>query len=157
VTRPAGPVGLQPRRRSLIWLLLAIALLIGGCSDARPYEAAVDALAVPRTWETVKTVVGSGMGFCLTCPHVNRYYLAPGEMPTVLDEAEQVIREAGYLDVHTSDPQCDRNSNGALCSITARSDRVLLLVNVYRPGDDVDRLGLSRGGVPMIRVTAQPR
>jgi hypothetical protein len=143
-------------RRRLIWLV-AVLVLVGACSDAQPYEAALDALAVPPSWELVKTVVAPSTDFCATCPRVSRYYLAAGEMPAVLDEAEQAIREAGYSDVQTSDPNCDRNSNGAVCSITARSEQILLIAALYRPGDDVDRLGLARAGVPMIRITAQGR
>lgn len=135
--------------------LLLVAVVVGACSDGRPYVAALDSLAIPPTWEVAKTVVGSGMSFCATCPHVSRYYLGSGEMPIVLIEAEQAIREAGYTDVQTFNPNCDANTNGALCSITARSDQVLLIAGVYAPGDDVDHLGLARAGVPMVRITAQ--
>jgi hypothetical protein len=138
-------------------LILAVVVLVGACSDTGPYQAAIDALPVPPTWEVQKTVAGLGMSFCLNCPHVERYFLSEGAMPAVLKEAEQAIHEAGYTDVETSDPNCDRNTNGALCSITARSDQVLMLVNVYRPGDDVDHLGLARAGIPMVRISAQPR
>jgi hypothetical protein len=128
---------------------------VGACSNAQPYQAAIDALALPASWEAVKTVVAPGRDFCVTCPSVSRYYVAAGEMPDVLKEAEQAIRQAGYTDVQTSDPNCDRNSNGAVCSITARNGQVLLITALYRPGDDVDGLGLARAGVPLIRITAQ--
>lgn len=136
-------------------LAVLLGLFVAGCADARPYVEAVDALSLPATWEVVKTDIGSGMGFCATCPHVSRYYLAPGEMPDVLGEIERAVREAGYRDVQTSDPECDRNGNGSLCSVTARNDRVLIIAGVYRPGDDVDHLGLSKADTPMVRITAQ--
>jgi hypothetical protein len=143
-------------QRSGVWLLVTI-LLIGACSNARPYEAALDALNVPPTWEVAKTVVAPSTDFCATCPTVSRYYLAEGELPVVLKQAEETIRQAGYTDVDTFDPNCDRISNGAVCSITARSDQVLLIAALYRSGDDVDGLGLARGGSPLVRITAQSR
>lgn len=143
-------------RRRAIWLL-AVLLVLVGCSDARQYEAALDALAFPPSWEIAKTVVAPSTDFCASCPRVSRYYLAEGEMPAVLKQAEESVHQAGYTDVQTSDPNCDRNSNGAVCSITARSDRVLLIVAVYRPGDDVDGLGLARDAISLIRITAQSR
>jgi hypothetical protein len=152
--RNAALPGRGPGLRPVLWLVAA-ALLVVACSDTRPYVAAVDALPLPATWEVVKTDVGLGISFCVNCPHVSRYYLASGDMPAVLKQIEQAIREAGYTDVQTSDPACDRNGNGALCSITARNGRFLLIAAVYRPGDDVDHLGLSRAGIPMVRITAQ--
>jgi hypothetical protein len=150
VARCGRARGLRPK----LWLVAAT-LIVVACSDARPYVAAVDALSLPATWEVVKTDVASGMGFCANCPHVTRYYLAPGEMPALLVQIEQVIRQAGYTDVRASDPAFDRNGNGALCTVTSRNERFLLIAGVYRPGDDVDHLGLSRADIPMVRITAQ--
>jgi hypothetical protein len=145
-------------RRARIGLqVIALVFLLGGCSDSRPYEAALDGLAVPPTWEAVKTVIAPSTDFCMTCAQVSRYYLAEGELPNVFAQAEQAIRAAGYSDVHPSDPNCDRNSNAALCSISARSETVLLIAALYRPGDDVDRLGLARADRPLIRITAKRR
>ena len=95
------------------------------------------------------------MSFCINCPHVDRYYVASGELPDLLDDARRATAAAGYADVIVSDAECDRNGNGALCSITARSPDILLLINVYAPGDDVDHLGVSRANQATLRFSTQ--
>lgn len=144
-----------PRRYPLKAAVLAVAVLVAGCDNAERYEAALHALSLPSSWELVNEHVVSATAFCMNCPRVYQYYAASGDLPTLLQEAAGAVRAAGYPDVTVSDPKCDRNSNDALCSLSARSPSVLLIVNVYPPGFDVDHLGLSQPGEATIRFEAQ--
>jgi hypothetical protein len=134
---------------------IVLAMGIAGCADAVPYRTSLDELPLPLTWELVNERTETARGFCFNCPSVARYYVASGELPDLLHDAERAVRAAGYPDVFVSDDKCDRNSNGALCSITARNAGILLLVALYPPGDDVDHLGVSRSDKATIRLIAQ--
>jgi hypothetical protein len=146
------------RRRWLLERLGVVGLLVvalAACGSTEPYRKALGELALPDSWELLHERAGAGMSFCLNCAYAFRYYTAPGDLPDLLAVAEEAIRAAGYSDVFVASPLCDRNTNGALCSITARSDEVLLIVGVYPPGDDVDHLGLARADQAVVRFNAQ--
>lgn len=132
-----------------------LVLAVAACGSTEPYRKALADVPLPEGWELLHERVGTGMSFCLNCAYAFRYYTAPGNLPDLLAVAADATRAAGYSDVFVADPDCDANTNGARCSITARSDEVLLLVGVYPPGDDVDHLGLARADQATVRFSAQ--
>ncbi len=139
----------------------ALAFLVLGCGgrDPSPYVAALDALSLPGTWQVAQTTVkaqGASDG-CVElingqCPSVTRYFLVAGEPSEALQAANVAVAAQGFGDVQVTHPACDVESSGPPCYLTATSGDMEIDVNVYRPGDDVDRLGLSKPDETIVRM-----
>jgi hypothetical protein len=142
----------------LLGLFLA-AMLVARCGgDPGPFQETIDALSLPQTWETAKTTVKGGALGCIAiddfyCPSVRRYYLAAGTPPGVFQDARRAILALGFGDLFESAPECDRNTNGAICLLSARLGKVRIEVNIYPPGQDLDSLGISDPARPGVRIT----
>jgi hypothetical protein len=142
-------------------LLIVLTLLASGCGgDATPFQAAIDDLPLPSSWQVANTAVKGGSNGCIQianpyCPSVTRYYTVSGKLPDMFQEAKSAIVAAGFGHVEELFPNCDLNTNGALCSINATKGDLRMEVNLYPPGDDVDSLGISVTDQPTVRITVR--
>jgi hypothetical protein len=136
-------------------------VLVSGCGgDPARFQAAVDGLPLPSTWQVAKTVVKGGSSGCLAidnpyCPSVTRYFTATGDLPDVFQNAKRAIVAEGFGHLEESFPNCDLDTNGAPCSITAIKGDLRMEVNLYRPGDDVDSLGISIPDHATVRIVVR--
>ena len=139
----------------------AIALLVLGCGgrDPSPYVATLDSLTLPQAWQVAQTSVkaqGAANG-CVElingqCPSVTRYFLVARQPTDALQDAKAAIAAQGFGDVEVTHPACDVVSSGPPCYLTARTGDIAIEVNVYRPGEDVDQLGLSKPDETIVRM-----
>jgi hypothetical protein len=140
-------------RRSVL-LIAVVALGLAGCRDTKPYTEALDSLALPASWEVVKTLTQPSTDVCVNCPQVLRYYVATGELTDLLEELKAAVTNAGFASLQIGSPTCELNDNtGLACTVTATKNDIRLLGIVYRPGSDVDSLGLSQPGKSTLRIT----
>jgi hypothetical protein len=143
----------RPSNIHLTPLVLVLALLVGGCGDAKPYQAALDGLDLPASWEVAKTLVKDGI--CIYdpyCPGATRDFTMSASLPDAFQEVKSAITAAGFGDLQELNPNCEaRDTSGPLCSITARKGDLQMEVNLYPPGDD--SLGLSVPDHPTVRVS----
>ncbi|MBI3751573.1 MAG: hypothetical protein HY263_07960 [Chloroflexi bacterium] len=145
--------------RAVVALLLPCLLLAACGGDPKPYQAAIDSLSMPASWQVARTVVKGGSSPCVSladayCPSAWRYYLPTGALPDLFQDARKAVVDAGFTDLFEGHPNCDLKSNGAVCVITATRGDVRLEINLYPPGEDVDSLGLSLPDRPTIRIVA---
>ena len=144
---------------AVVVLLLPSVLLLGCGRDPMPYRAAIDTLSLPATWQVAKTVDKGGSSPCVSlgdayCPSAWRYYVPAGALPDLFQEAKKAAVDAGFTDLFEGHPNCDLNTNGAVCVITATKGDIRLEINLYPPGKDVDSLGLSLPDRPTVRIVA---
>jgi hypothetical protein len=143
-------------------LVVALALLASGCGgDPAPFQAAVDGLSLPSTWQITKTVVEGGPTGCLAidnpnCPSVFRYYSVRGDLPDLFQQAETAIVAEGYGELQELFPSCDLNTDSSPCGLTATKDDIKIAVDLYRPGRDVDSLGISVPDRAIVRMIVRP-
>ena len=140
---------------------VVIALVLVGCGgrDPAPYLATLDNLTLPSTWQVAQTTVnaqGASNG-CVElvngqCPSVTRYFLVAGEPSEALRDANAAVAAQGFGDMEVTHPACDVVSSGPPCYLTATNGDMAIDVNVYRPGDDVDQLGLSKPNETIVRM-----
>jgi len=142
-------------------LAVALAVLLMGCGaqDPAPYLATLDGLSLPPSWEVASTEVESqdGSNGCieavnLHCPSVTRYLLVSGELTDVLDQVKAALGEGSFRDIEVHSPACDSTLSGPRCSMTGTKEGMVIQVNIYPPGEDVDQLGLSRLDLAMVRL-----
>lgn len=137
-----------------------LALVVAGCGgDPAPLQAAVDGLSLPASWAIARTVVKGGPSPCLGigdpyCPSVTRYYLVSGALPDLFQVAKDAVEE-DFTDVQGIFPSCDLKTNGSLCSINGAKGNIHIEVNLYRPGDDVDSLGIANPDRVTIRFVVR--
>lgn len=150
------------RGKPLLALVAVLAVACGGPDPAR-FEAVLDELAVPGTWELVRTevVTPETENGCSTlmgsCPRVVRYYLVDGEPIDALPEAKQTVTAAGFQIEQELGQQCDLSDRQA-CILGAVKESDFLQVILYDPGeDDGEVQGLAEAGRTLIRVIAQPK
>jgi hypothetical protein len=144
------------------WLAgVVLALVVVGCGgrDLAPYQAAIDELGLPPTWHIAQTTTKSqgGQSGCVelingTCPSVTRYYVVVGALADVLQTANIAVAAEGFGGIEVTHPACDVVSSGPPCYLTGTKGELAIDVNVYRPGDDVDQLGLSRPDAAIVRI-----
>src|SRR5690349_9350259 len=144
--------------------MLSGAILIAGCAstDARPFVAAVDKIAIPINWAASKLVSrgSGGTTDCVRvadalCPSATRYYIASGALPDVYQQARVAVIAAGFANVQDVAPSCDVVSNGPRCSFSATEGDVQLEVAVFGEGADPDGVGVGFPGEPTVRFTAR--
>ncbi len=58
----------------------------------------------------------------------------------------------GFSGVEVANPGCDVSSSGPPCSFYATKDELRIEVGIYRPGDNVDQLGLATGDQATVRM-----
>ena len=151
--------------------LVALTVLVGGLfatlilapgPPASTYQAALDELDAPSTWEVAHTTIkepGTLTG-CIRfmdefCPSVTRYHLATGEATVAFAEVKRMLTEARFQIQREFDPWCDAPSSAPLCSVYASRDDVFVSVNVNRPGGSDDGLGFAEPDRFVIRMTAR--
>lgn len=146
------------RMRELCVLVAAMTLLVGGCGGgSAPLQAAVDELTLPSTWEVAKTVVQGGSSGCIAianpnCPSVTRYFVVTGDLPDLFQEARTAVVAGGFSGLEELSPECDRDTSGAPCGINATKGDIRIQIDLYRPGQDVDSLGVAIPEHPTVRV-----
>ena len=145
-------------------MAVLVSLVVFGCGghDPAPYLAAVDDLRFPPTWRIAHTTVMSqgGPNGCIElvdghCPTITRYFLVDGSLSDSLDETQTAVASQGFVDIKVGAPSCDAAASSVApsCSLTAAKDDMALQITLYRPGTDVDGLGISttdRGTVRLI-------
>src|SRR6185369_6594510 len=79
------------------------------------------------------------------CPSITRYYVTSGPLPDLMKLANDAAAANGFDDIVISDPVCDSATStiAPACFMTAKKSDMALEVTVYRPGVDVDGLGIS--------------
>jgi len=67
------------------------------------------------------------------------------EFPNVFRQVREASGAAGFAEVSVGDSTCAAatSSIAPACFLTARKDDLVLEITVYRPGTDVDGLGIS--------------
>ena len=139
-------------------LVVVLAVLIGGCgADPAPLQAAVDGLPLPPSWQVAKTVVEGGSSGCVTianpnCPSVFRYYAVSGDLPDLFQQARTALVAEGYEGLEELSPNCDRNTDSSPCGLSATKGHIKIAVDLFRPGRDVDSLGISVPDHAIVRI-----
>jgi hypothetical protein len=142
-------------------LVFVLAVLVGGCGgDPAPLQAEIDGLDLPATWQVAKTVVQSGASGCVTfdnpyCPSVTRYFVVSGDLPDVFQQAKGAIVKEGFGKLEEAFPHCDLNTDGPPCSMNATKGALRMEVDLYRPGKDVDSLGVSTADHATVRIVVR--
>ena len=151
--------------------LVALIVLVGGLfailvlapgPPASTYEAALDDLDAPFSWEVAQTTTkapGTLTG-CIRfmdqfCPSVTRYYLVAGEGTVAFGEVKRMLTDAGFQIDREFDPWCDAPPSAPLCSVYASRADVFISVNVNRPGGSDDGLGFAEPDRFVVRMTAR--
>ena len=150
------------RGKPLLALVAVLAVACGG-PDPAHFEAVLDELNIPATWELVRTeiVTPETENGCSTlmgsCPRVHRYYLVDGQPIDALPEAKETVIAAGFQIEDELGPQCDLSDRQA-CVLAAVKESDFLEVTLYDPGEDDGNVqGLAEAGRTLIRVIAQPK
>jgi hypothetical protein len=149
--------------RGTCLVAIAIALSVLGCGgrDVAPYLATLDGLGLPSDWQVLRTEVRSqgGQDGCVEvidghCPSVTRYYAASGPLPAILQAVNDRAAASGFADISVVDPACEAATSSveAACFLAATKNDMAVLVTVYRPGSDVDGLGVSLPEMPTVRI-----
>jgi len=140
-----------------------VALVLVGCSgpDAAHYEAVLDELEIPTTWELVHTYVQAPdmendcSRLFPSCPSVTRSYLVDGEPIDAYPVAKQVVLDAGFEIDQEISPDCDLPPSLAACVFNAVRAEDWIRVNIFNPGDDVAGLGIADPNRSMVRLTSE--
>ena len=149
--------------RGLKTTIVAIALVLGACGgDVAPLQAAVDGLQLPGSWQTAKTFVKGGPSPCVDfddayCPSVTRYYTSEDSLPDLFEQIKQAVGAEGFEKLKEFHPDCDFNTNGAPCSLDAQKGDLLIGVDLFPPGQDVDHAGVAQPGHATVRVIVRQR
>jgi len=151
------------RGKPLLALVAVLAVACGGPDPAR-YVAILDELAVPGTWELVRTevVTPETENGCSTlmgsCPRVARYYLVDADASDAYAEAKQAVTAAGLEIDQEVSPLCnDSPPRSPACSLVAIRVSDLVQVSLWDQGEDPANLGVAEEGRTLIRVMAQPK
>ncbi len=160
---PTPPALMRGRRL----LTVVVAVLVVACSgpNAAHYEAVLDELSIPSTWELADTTVRAPGGeidcapfLTSYCPSVARYYLVDaGAAIDAYGKAKQLLIEAGFEIQNEFLPKCDTSTSGAACTVVAALDSDVVELAVYNPGEDTEGLGIAQKGRSIVRVTARGR
>ena len=150
------------RGKRLLTVLVAVFVLGCGGPDAAHYEAVLDELSIPASWELARTVVNApgGLEDCVPgfgpCPSVFRYYLVAGDPIDAYPEAKQMVVAAGFSIDPEYYPQCEGGGMPA-CAFVAVRDSDALTVGLFDPGRDPEALGIAKEGFSLIRIIADQK
>ena len=116
-------------------------------------EAELGSLTFPSSWEQVKATTKSG---CVPlgdpyCPSATTYLVTPPDLLDVYQAARDAVAANGY-EIRDFTPHCEGVPDLPPCSFTAHKNGFTLDLNVYNPGEDVDKLGISQANHATIRV-----
>jgi hypothetical protein len=141
-----GP-GVKPRAA-----VLAALIVVSGCGSGG-VEQELASVGFPPTWEVAKTTTNNG---CVPlgdpyCPSATAYLVTPPDLLTVYQAARDAIAADGY-EIRDFTHDCDGVPDLPPCSFTAHRNGFNLDLNVYNPGEDVDRQGVSKADHATIRV-----
>lgn len=140
-------------------LVALLATLVYSCGpDTSHYEAVLDQLHIPGGWDLVHTSTTGRFDCPLAgaCPSVARYYLTSGQPIDAYAPARQMLLDAGFqIDIEDAKPCQQVGGPACLVSAVKESDWVQVMVN--NPGEDLDGLGLARGGEVLVRLEAHAR
>jgi len=150
-----------PAVRGTLLAAAALALAVFGCAgDPAYYQSVLDELAVPPGWEQVREVIrapGAELEctpiFTEPCPRVYRYYLVDGQPAGAYPQTKQMLEAAGFAIDEEFDPECD-SPTATACAVVAARAEDQLDVSLFKPGEDLDGLGLAREGRTLIRIIA---
>jgi hypothetical protein len=134
--------------------VLGLLVYLAACTaDMRPYEAALDSLAVPADWSLVHVEVREPGGrdngvdasrpsndidcalILTNCPSIHRYYLAGGAPAALLADARRMLAAAGLPETQLSGPACDMPSGAPACLVLSDGGGRRVGVAVLYPGD----------------------
>jgi hypothetical protein len=146
---------------AVIVLIYAVSVL-GPGPRATTIEGVVDGLQLDPGWTIEKTIVEETgyVGGCSRfldignrCPSVTRYYLADARFGDAVTAAHRMVEGAGAVIDWEADPGCltATNSSGA-CFLYGNVGDIRLAVNVYRPGEGDDGLGIARPDRVLVRL-----
>lgn len=149
------------RVRGIVALMLSVVALGCGGRDIAPYPTTITDLALPSTWQVVKTIVQTqgGQPSCVelidgNCPAITKYYVVDGKLSSLLSDVQDAASRHGFADIRVNSPDCATatSSVAAACFMTASKGEMALEVTVYRPGQDVDGLGISVADLATVRL-----
>ena len=120
---------------------------------------------MPSAWQVVKTITrgNGGETGCVQladpmCPSVTRYYIVPGALPDLYQQARTALVQSGFGEIEDHSPNCDALTyGGPLCSLLTTKDDVLIQISLYPSDQNVDGLGIATPGQPTVRIIAEHR
>ena len=145
--------------------IAVVALIVAACSgpSATHYEAVLDELSIPATWELVHSSVttpdtDNGCSTLMgSCPRVARYFLVDGQPLDALADAKKILIAAGFEVQDEFGPQCDLPPGSAACVLVVVRGADLLQLSLFKPGVDTEGLGLAQPDRTLIRLVAEPK
>ena len=149
-------------KRSGRLVALSLAAMVLGCGGptATDFEAILDEVDL-SVWRLAHTTVTSTDTGCIRalnpyCPSVFRYYLAEERPADSFAVVKAAMVAAGFVMSEEQHPECDVQSSGPACSMSATRNGARVDVNVHEPGDDVDGLGIESDGQSIVRIVIRP-
>jgi hypothetical protein len=136
-----------------------------GVPDVARYQAILDELAVPPTWDlalskviTPDTEPNCG-GLFGDCPRAFLYYLVDAETGAdAYAEAKAMITTAGFEVDQEIRPTCDADPpRTPACGMSASKDSDFLQVSLFNPGEDPDNVGVADPNRMQVRLIAKPK
>jgi hypothetical protein len=120
-------------RGATLGALVAVVLL-SGCASPAPYEALLDEIDLPDTWEwSEREVVSARDGSCTpisgpACPQVTDRYETSDQPAVALGQAREAIADLGLEEQRLIDDCDDAQGAGTNCTVTGDDGEVLVQV-----------------------------
>lgn len=150
--------------RPIVAVALAACLVAcgSGAAGAQQFEAVLDELEPPETWELAHTEVlaEDAVRGCIrlanpNCPSVTRYYLVAPLPADAYQEALELTTSAGFAIEAETRPACDAPPTGPVCGFVASRDDAQVAVSILRRGVDAANLGIAEPDRSIVLVTAR--
>jgi hypothetical protein len=133
-----------------------------GAAGAQRFEAVLDELEPPATWDLAHTEVlaEDAVRGCIrlanpNCPSVTRYYLVTPQPGDAYGEVLELVTAAGFTIEAETRPACDPPPPGPVCRFVASRDDAILAVSIFRRGVDAANLGIAEADRSIVLVTAR--
>lgn len=150
----------------IVALVLVVRAEYSRLGDPTPYQAMLDELETPITWELAYATIetpNEGCGLLMGgCPSATRFYVVKASVLDINEASKEFSMGAGY-EVEDRWPDCKATlDEGSTCLVAAtrppvRSEAPQLWITIYAPGDDTEGLGISSPNGSVVRIIARPR
>jgi hypothetical protein len=126
-------------RGAMSGVLVALVLL-SGCASPAPYEAVLDEIDLPDTWERdEREVVSPRDGSCTpisgpACPQVTDRYETADQPAAALAQAREAIADLGLDEQRLIDDCDDAQGAGTNCTVTGDDGEVLVQALISETG-----------------------
>lgn len=141
LTHPHALVG----AKATVVAVLAAILCLGCNPDTSAYQAAIDGVHFPATWQLADTIERGGAHPCVPvanpyCPSITRYFRVDRTLVEAFQDAKTALVNGGFKVAEEIRPACEIVSADPPCWIEATLDTFTINVQFNPPGVTVDAL-----------------